>query len=324
MINLPKSGSSSPTKHSKSVNQSMNFGTPSKSKSTVASPGPKVINITLVRSSTFGRESQKAQQIKDVAVFHESKVLRNMRLKEIYNTQPQPKRDPILQNNGEEVEYVKPRRLISQERPGQPISRDEVIVRQKKIGEFNEAFNPRSLEPKPQGIRAFKILPSECMDENVKRISKPVRSMSEGRFRNPITEGEEILYRRKRRSGIGNEELKKLNDKKYLLPFERGCSNHRRSLHESTITFDDSSFDLGRGNNWERQRSATPTNRTSKPLSTMQIKMRGIAKGILEYEDGPKFRKEKITEKVGTIKFTDILKANGYTGEYSRTKTLEF
>jgi len=81
------------------------------------------------------------------------------------------------------------------------------------------------------------------MDENVKRISKPVRSMSEGRFRNPITEGEEILYRRKRRSvrlfeyrkinqlkqGIGNEELKKLNDKKYLLPFERGCSNHRRS-----------------------------------------------------------------------------------------------
>ena len=63
-------------------------------------------------------------------------------------------------------------------------------------------------------------------------------------------------------------------------------------MHESTITFDDSSFDLGRGNNWERQRSATPTNRTSRPLSTMQIKMRGIAKGILEYEDGPKFRKE--------------------------------
>jgi len=204
-----------------------------------------------------------------------------------------------------------------------------VIVRSKKIGEFNERFNPRSLEPKPQGIKAFKVLPSECMDEKVRRISKPVRSQSEGRLRNPIIDGEEFVYRRKRRNGCGTEESQKINDKKYLLPFERGCSFHKRELQQTTFTFDDSplskSVDLGRsGIKWDRQRSATPTNRTSKPLSSMQLKMRGIAKGILEYEGGPNYRDQGVTDKVGKVRFTDILKANGYTGEFSRTKTFDY
>jgi len=75
--------------------------------------------------------------------------------------------------------------------------------------------------------RVFQHIPSESSDETWRRCSKTVRTKSETR-RNPITEGETNIFRRSRKAVEEMTEQREMNDKKYLLPAQRGASSNGR------------------------------------------------------------------------------------------------
>jgi hypothetical protein len=191
-----KSGSSSPVKTNRSNAKNISFGSPTcKTAATShASPIAKVFNVTLVRSPITHNKTKQCQT-QNIAIYHEAKIVQNLMANQANKVQ-QPRRDPILQNNGEAPEPQRPmRRPLSAERSRPTPARDEVLKRSKLVGEYNHIWNPRPEDPKPEGVRVFQHLPSESSDETWRRCSKPVRTKSETR-RNPITEGETNIFRR--------------------------------------------------------------------------------------------------------------------------------
>lgn len=314
-----KSGSSSPVKTNRSNAKNISFGSPTckTAYSSHASPVAKVFNVTLVRSPITHNKTKQCQT-QNIAIYHEAKIVQNIMANQANKVQP-PKRDPILQNNGEAPEPQRPmRRPLSAERSRPVPSRDEVIKRSKLVGEYNHVYNPRPEDPKPQSIRVFQHIPSESADETWRRCSKTVRPKSETR-RNPITEGEVNVFRRSRKAVEEMTEQREFNDKKYLLPAQRGVSSKSRLFRtKSCLTFDE--FEDYSSVKTDRSRASTP----GRAMTPMQQKMRGSAKGVLEYEDGPNYRDQGITGKVGTIKFADLV--NSLEGErvFARKSTLGY
>lgn len=311
-----KSGSSSPVKTNRSNAKNISFGSPTcKTAATShASPVAKVFNVTLVRSPITHTNKTKQRDGQSISIYHEAKMVQNIIANQATKVQ-QPKRDPILQNNGEAPGYQRPqRRPQSAERARPSESRDELIRRSKFVGEYNHVYNPRPEDPKPEGIRVFQYLPSESADETWRRCSKTVRGKSETR-RNPITEGEVNIFKRQKKAGEEMTEQKEYNDKKYLLPAQRGASaNGRLFRTKSCLTFNE----YDDFSSVKTDRSSTP----SRAMTPMQMKMRGFAKGVLEYEDGPNYRDQGVTHKVGTIKFSDLAHAGERDRIFARKATL--
>jgi len=234
------------------------------------------------------------------------------------NKKQNVKRDPILQDNNEPTKEFKPsKRPMSAERTAPP--KEE--VRAKARGDFNHVYNPRSDEEKPQGIKAFVVMPPQSTDENPRRISKGVRHKSELRQRNPLVEGDaaSMEIRRSKRPVTPTSDHQKMNEKKFLLPAERGASPQGKLFRDSTFNVGEMEF-ASMGSQTERYTS-TP----SRPITPMETKMRGHIKGVLEYEGGPNYRDHVISDKCQTIKFVDILKAHEPSNKvFARKKTLEY
>jgi len=198
-MNSSKSTANSPTKSDKGSRKSTNFGTPKAKK--VSSPlsgytAKKNFTATsffkAAKTPSAGIRPQIAYSgspnSKDIAIHHESRIFKTLVAKA--DNAKLVKRDPILQNGDEPVHEFRSsiRRLKSADRVS--TCADENFSRSKKVGEFNHVYNPRSQEPKPEGIKAFSQVPSESRDEYTKTKRKQVRGKSEVR-RNPILEGDE-------------------------------------------------------------------------------------------------------------------------------------
>lgn len=233
---------------------------------------------------------------KDIAIVHESKIMQNLvqrasRGKEI------PKRNPILQDGDEPCYKFKPsvRRLASADKMSE--SMNERIPRARNTGEFNYIYNPPCLDPKPQGVRTFVLHPSESSDENHRPMRKQMRPKSEY-GRDPIVQGETNIKRRMRGAGVQAEEQKTYNDKKFLLPSERGSSKRGQVFRNTTFTLGDNDYCLG-----QRAQTERATSPPARPLTAFQEKMRGYIKGCMEYASGPAFRDDGITEKCTSATF---------------------
>lgn len=245
--------------------------------------------------------TKKANVVKDKAIVHEVKLNRRLMFDSPKKQQQEPKRDPILQNNGEK-NIEPPRRHISLEKNAKKASRDEVFVRAKKAGDYNYNINPPNQDPKPQGIKPFVILPSECRDERARKIAnnRGARAKSTDTGRNPITEGDDYFRKPALKAVIQTADSNSnfLNERRFLMKSERGYTSNNPHL-ATTLT-------LGDETEYESMTERSRSRSTQRPVSAIEHKMRGYAKGVLEYESGPNYRSEKITEKCGTVKFSDL------------------
>jgi len=253
---------------------------------------------------------------KDLAIHHESRIFKNLVAKA---DAKRVNRDPILQNGEEPVYEFRSsiKRLKSADRMS--TCADENWAKSKKVGEYNHVFNPKSLEPKPQGIKAFTQLPSESRDEYTKGVRKQVRGKSEVR-RNPLTEGDEtsqVARRVLKPVEDCSDHQKKYNDKKFLLPSERGTSSRGQVFRETQISVVGSDM-AERGSKTDR---LIPSPR---PVTEMEEKMRGFIKGVLEYDNAPEYRDVGVTNKCTTVKFADLLKSQGAGRIFGRKKTLDY
>lgn len=278
------------------------LSTPSSaSKTNKAMPSSPIYVITTLPDETF---QKRRTQVKDKAIVHEVKLNRRLIL-DSPTKKVEPKRDPILQNNGEKV-IEPPRVTVALERSNKKPSRDDTFVRSKKVGDFNYNINPPNQEPKVEGIRAFTINSPECRDERISRMAENKRSRAKSteHGRNPITEGDENNRKfalKAVQTADQSGDSKWLNERRHLLKSERGYSSSNLHLATTVTLGDDCEYQ----SLTERNRSRTP----QRPVSAMVQKMRGTAKGILEYDSGPSFREEKMSEKCTTIKFSDLRKS---------------
>jgi len=260
---------------------------------------------------------------RDVAILHESRIFKSLLEKAARINPPQsPNRNPILQEGQDYVQEFRPcfMRLGSAERV--PESLDENFKRTKAMGEFNYNYNPPQ-DPRPQGIKAFSILPSPCLDENPRRISKAVRHKSEIR-RNPILDGDQTsgLIKRSRKPGVQTDHQEKLNQRKYFLPADRGRSSRGKVFRDGTFTLGETEISSTVGSTTDRMNT---TAKVARPLTATEEKVRGYIKGVLQYEAGPKFRDEIVTDKCNKVKFADILKPQDPVDRiFGRKKTLEY
>jgi len=228
-------------------------------------------------------------------------------------------RDPILQNGGDEPVYEfrsSIKRLKSADRMS--TCADENWAKSKKVGEFNHVYNPRGLDPKPQGIKAFSQVPSESRDEYTRSVRKQVRGKSEVR-RNPLTEGDvtsQVARRVLKPVEDTSDHHKKLNDKKFLLPSERGTSSRGQVFRETQFTIGTDYTD--RGSKTDR---LIPSPR---PMTDMEERMRGFIKGVIEYDNAPIYRDQDVTNKCTTVKFSELLKQQEGNRIFARKKTLGY
>jgi hypothetical protein len=329
-MNVSRSTAVSPTKSDKGSRRSFGYGSPQAKK--VSSPlSGYTAKKTFTATSFFKVNKTASTSIRpsiaanggphsnDIAILHESRIFKNLVAKADAKAEnKQIKRNPILQDGDEPCHEFKSsiRRLVSADRMS--TCADETFSRSKKTGEYNHVFNPRSLEPKPEGIKAFSQLPSESRDEYSKAVRKQVRGKSEVR-RNPITEGDEtsqVARRVLKPVEETSEHQKKYNDKKCFLPSERGTSSRGQVFRESNITIVGS--DLTRGSKTDR---LIPSPR---PMTEVEEKMRGFIRGVLEYDNAPEYRDVDVTTKCTTVKFSDLLKTQDATRIFARKKTLNY
>lgn len=304
-----KLNTSSPTKSNISVNNSTRFETPTKVKAFVPFAGTplkktpsnsffKAVSLTPVRP----RETTTTSNGRDLAILHESKIFKKL-LSAAKSKTDFERRDPILQNNNEPAHAFKSsiRRLASADRMSE--CRDENIKRARGTGEFNYIYNPPNQSPRVESIKTFVRAPPESEDENYKRLRKPVRHRSEFR-RDPINEGEQpsTIGRRARKPQVEVDSIQKVfNDRKFLLPAERGNSK-RGQVFQRTFTLGDLESPTAAGSKSARETVESPR----RPLTALEEKMRGTMKGILEYENGPVFRQEVVTEKINRVLQTEL------------------
>jgi hypothetical protein len=329
-MNISRSTANSPTKSDKGSRRSYNMGTPEAKK--ISSPlsgytakktftATSFFKVAKTPSSSIRPEiaANGGPHTKDIAILHESRIFKSLVAKADAKAETkQIKRNPILQDGDEPVHEFKSsiRRLKSADRMS--TCADENFSRSKKVGEYNHSYNPRPLDPKPQGIKAFSQCPSESRDEYQKAVRKQVRGKSEVR-RNPLTEGDEtsqVARRVLKPVQEVSDHQKKYNDKKSLLPSERGTSSRGQVFREQQISVVGS--DLNRGSKTDR---LIPSPR---PMTDMEEKMRGFIRGVLEYDNAPVYRDVDVTTKCTTIKFSDLLKAQDATRIFSRKKTLDY
>jgi hypothetical protein len=325
-MNISRSTANSPTKSDIGSRKSYNFGSPQAKK--VSSPlsgytakksftatsffkGAKT-SISSIRPSIAANGGPHS---KDIAIHHESRIFKNLVAKA---DAKKVSRDPILQNGDEPVYEFRSsiKRLKSADRMSS--CADETWQRTKKNGEFNHVYNPRSLEPKPEGIKAFSQVPSESKDEYKKNVRKQVRGKSEVR-RNPLTEGDEtsqVVRRVLKPVEDTSDHHKKLNDKKFLLPSERGQSSRGQVFRETQIAVV--------GTDYERGSKTDRLIPSPRPMTDMEEKMRGFIKGVLEYDNAPVFRDHEVTNKCTTVKFADLLKSQDAARIFGRKKTLGY
>jgi len=259
------------------------------------------------------KRNHYAAMSKDIAIVHESKIMRNLveratRGKEI------PKRNPILQDGDEPCYKFKSsiRRLASADKMSE--SMNERIPRARNTGEFNYIYNPPCQDPKAQGVRTFVHHPSESADENQRPLRKQVRPKSEY-GRDPIVSGETNIKRRMRGAGVQADEQKTYNDKKFLLPSERGNSKRGNVFRQMTLTLGDNDF----SNVAQRAQTERAVSPGARPMTAIQEKMRGYIKGCLEYSSGPAFRDDGITEKCTSATFVSSPVADK---TFARVRTL--
>jgi len=230
---------------------------------------------------------------KDIAILHESRIYKSLITAVQKKQEQNKKRDPILQNNNEKnIEFKSSiRRLASADRMSSNM--DEHFRRSKKTGEFNHIYNPQVQPEEALGIKTFRVLPSTSSDEQYTRLRK-ARCTSSESFRNPITEGDEksAVYKRWRGAVEVQDEHQKLNDKKYLLAADRGCSPRGRVFRDMSLTLGD--YDYGTESKYETYVGA----QTARPMSSHEEKMRGFIKGAINYESGPAFKLDTIAEKI--------------------------
>jgi len=312
-------GCSTPTKQSAKLDVS-NY-------SSAPRPTPIVYHKLALSSIASAKQPTIQQQIqqrlpnkRDLAILHESKIFKSLLESAAKKKEEIKKRDPILQDNNEDLQQFKPsfKRVESVEYNSK--CADENMKRAKKVGDFNERYNARPEEPKPEGIRAFTILPSQSRDENQRRQLKEVRSKSVGRVRCPITEGdiESTIFKPTKKTPEQFDHHQKINDIKFMLPAERGRSANGKVFRDTTVTI------VGTDYSSIKPLSARQHSQPARPTTVQEQKMRGFIKGILEYEDGPNYRDQGVSDKCTTIKFVDILKGHVQAEErvFARKRTL--
>jgi hypothetical protein len=325
-MNISRSTANSPSKSDVGSRKSYNFGSPQAKK--ISSPLSGYTAKKSFTATSFFKVAKTISSIRpsiaanggphsnEIAIHHESRIFKNLVAKA---DAKRVTRDPILQNGEEPVYEFRSsiKRLKSADRMS--TCADENWSHSKKVGEYNHVFNPRSLEPKPQGIKAFSQLPSESKDEYTKSVRKQVRGKSEVR-RNPLTEGDETSQVARRVLKPVEEvssHQKKYNDKKSLLPSERGLSSRGQVFRDQQISVVGSDM-AERGSKTDR---LIPSPR---PQTEMGEKMRGFIKGVLEYDNAPEYRDVGVTHKCTTVKFADLLKSQDATRIFARKKTLDY
>jgi len=261
----------------------------------------------------------KAPNTKDLAILHESRIFKTL-VETAQKKNDLLKRNPILQDNNEANVEFRPcvRRLASADRITPCAT--EVISRARSPGAYNYIYNPPSQDPKPQSIRPFNVLPSESSDEGNRRMRKEVKNSKSEARRNPITEGEEgDVARRVRKPVEQSDALKQMNDKKYLLAAERGCSNKGKVFRDSNITV--VGIDYSAIGSISERVQTEPC----RPVSAMETKMRGSIKGVLQYDDSPAFRDQGVSDKCTTVRFADVVGAHSQDNQlFARKKCLDY
>jgi hypothetical protein len=140
-----------------------------------------------------------------------------------------PKRDPILQNNSEGVVEFKPclKRLPISDRMA--MFSEEQVFNAKKKGEYNPLIDTRSLSPRIEGIRTGLAPYRDPSQDVVRRQLKGVNNRHQIKA-NPITEGDiqGVKLINIRTPPDISDETKRLNDMKYTMASDRGCSRRGR------------------------------------------------------------------------------------------------
>jgi hypothetical protein len=135
-------------------------------------------------------------------------------------------------------------------------------------------------------------------DENTKTLRKQVRPQSEY-GRDPIVQGEVNIKKRMRGPGIQGSEQRIYNDKKFLMSAELGNSKRGNVFRQTTLCLGEPDI-MNLGERAQTERAVSP----SRPLTAFQEKMRGYIKGCMEYQAGPAFRDDGVTQKCTSVSFT--------------------
>jgi len=327
-LNTSKSTAISPTKTNVSYNNSgfttpqnnhkVKAFTPFGSSAVKKSPSQSFFKaVSLTPNVCKPKESASFARGREIAVLHESKIFR--KLLDAASKKEVQRRDPILQNNSEPAQIFRPcvRRLASSDRMSE--NKDELFRRTKKTGDFNERFNPRNPDPKPEGIKTYIHAPSESEVENYRFCFKSVRGVSEVR-RDPIIDGDfrSGIIRHARKPRAEEESVQqRMNDKRYLLPADRGASVQGQ-VSNQTFNFGEAEPVTPVAGSQSSRSLSRP-----RPLTAQQLKMRGSIKGVLEYEEGPRFRQDVVTGKINSMSYCSTPKQDDVC-VFGRKKTLEY
>jgi len=239
-------------------------------------------------------------KLKDFAVVHENHVNKYLPTPNTDRARS-PKRDPILQNNEEEVhEFKASKRTIATKTT---MFTEEERHSRRHQGEFNDRHEARSQSPRIEGIRT-NIAPSRDFSTDVKRQLKTIVPNHLKNTFNPIVEGDpkSIKLIKERNHAEPSEEYQKMMDKKCLLPTERVVSP-RVGSPKGRVCWE-TSIPLG-----EQPLQAYVDKTPVKKQRKLKISNQESAKDLLEYTYSPKFRDQGVSGKCTNVAASALVKA---------------
>lgn len=300
-VKKSQSGASSPVKGFSASPVKSSFGSPAKkgfSTTITHNINSRRVSMTV---SFFNTTKPENFKLKDFAVVHETHVAKYLPAPNTDRARS-PRRDPILQNNEEEVREFKPsKRTIPTKTT---MFTEEERHSRKHPGEFNDRHEARSQSPRIEGIRT-NIAPPRDFSADVKRQLKTIVPNHLKNVFNPIVEGDpkSIKPIKERHHAEPSEEYQRMMDKKCLLPTERVASPRvgspkGRVCWETSIPLGEQPIQA------HVEKSPVKKQRKFKIGSNQES-----AKDLLEYTYSPKFRDQGVSGKCTDVAASTLVKA---------------
>jgi len=250
------------------------------------------MTVSLVQNLKFD-----SAQHKDFVVYHEGKVDKCLTSRASTTNLHGPRRDPILQANGEPNQEFKSTIKRLPESDKMAMFTEEVQYPARKKGDFNDLFRARSVSPKIEGIRCcnpFKEHHHEVEKRQLKEVDLPFRR----NIFNPITEGDPLSVQPIKTRIVHpepSEEYQKMMNKKSILPSSLVtalvASPRGRVHRESNKVI---------GHIPEALNIASPAKKR-RPKKELE------SKKLLEYSYGPEFRDQGVSGKCTQVPYASML-----------------
>jgi len=225
-----------------------------------------------------------------------------------------PKRNPILQNNREQVHEPKPTIRCISSTNTQPTESEEYAFASKAKGEYNYVHNTVNFEPRPQGIRTnLSQMREGAEEEQPQRRARKGVMNSSMKFLNPITQGhpDSVKLVQKRTAPEISEETKKLNDRKVGMSLS--LANQLGSPKGKV--FWDTNIMLA-----SEPPTTTATSRsqlkksfnTSMEFPAKRHRRADSMKGVIGYDHSLPYRDQNVTGKCTNVPYSEIVRGDEY------------